>query len=342
MADLSASFMVLADFRNAIVDYVAFEDAGHNIDQMDVRGVDLSRTKYLNKRNFMRMNGDEYTKLPPRLLMPKEWQQDLSPKIALIEARNDFSFSVVTPVVDVFWDGDQLSGDFLLSAQDPTPQKFHPKIDPSAQMDLLASLAALAQQIRTMLAGDDRENAQRLIGDATSLFRTIEGEVRSEGMVRSFMIDANLLAIEGLCATNSEAFREVDAALIGGFLKIGADWRNASSVLKEVTDPSNSELVPHEREDEIEKHVIKLVSILTDERNANIISPRLSGVTSEMAIYPWDKTDEKLARRKKLAAFGALSYRIKLMLEKPPSTAIQNVAIYATLLGLVLTIVALF
>jgi hypothetical protein len=343
-----------ADLNQARVTTLTYSGAATNDD--GALYTDLSTTTELTQEQLDSMLGDSGTILPDHLTRPTHWP-DWRNQIKDISAETDVSLSaptpapeltttpltVLTPVVDIFWSMGKLDVSFMLDAREPQEQLFHPPQSDQASMDLLGSLGQMANQIATSLHKDTRINAAALVGDLAGVFEAIRDEIfKPEGMVLSFVIDTNLIALEGLYATNSEALREVDGHLIAAFISLGQRWRKASNILQEIDDPTGSDLVPQDRLDEIEALEDQMIGILTDPANAAFISPSLAGVTRDMALYPWDKDDPERHRRKRAAAFAVLADRIRAALQKPPGATLNRVGIYATLLGTALAIIAFF
>lgn len=315
------------------------------IEGLDVRGVDLSQTKGLDRRYIHLMRGDHSTKLPSRLEMPEEWKEseELPAPEPIVPAATINPAATTTPVVSVTWTDEGLDARFHLSAREPSPRLFHPHQQMGASMDILASLGQLSKQICASLEREERQNFAAIAGDIAIPFEAIESEVnKPEGAVLSFVIDVNLRTIERLFAQHSEALTDVDRELVFAFLELGQKWRASNGVLKEIEDPTNSEIVPVDRLDQIESAVNDMKALLLSDENTQYLGPSLSGVTRQMALYPWDPEDPQRHRRMSAAAFGALAHQIWKQLTNPPAGVVTTGGFYVTLLGTITGLLSLF
>ncbi len=350
-SDLWNALMEGTNLKNAVLHNAQIASTTYLVEgSRVVVETDLTGTKGITQEQLNSMLGDTGTILPGYLTRPTHWpdwsngldEQHPSETPSPSDKLPNTLAKIAAPI-EVYWSGGKLTTNLVLSAREPKPQSFHPPQPEAASMDLLASLGQMARQITRTLRTDDRINAAQFVGDLTGLFEAIAAEVdKPEGLVLSFVIDTNLQTIEALSATSGEALREVDGKLVEAFLALGQKWRDANDVLKEIDDPTGSEKVPTDRLEEIEAREEEMIGLLTDPAHADRISPELSGVTRDMAAYPWDKDDPEIHRLKRAAAFGALAHRIWMALSNPPKQLRETGSFYAALLAAAVAVIQLF
>ncbi|MEL6600024.1 MAG: hypothetical protein AAFR40_10910 [Pseudomonadota bacterium] len=298
------------------------------------------------------MDGDTGTILPDGLTRPKHWP-DVSQQVELpfkdrvpaSDLRRSSRLDLVTAPVDVRWSEDgKLSTLPNLEALNPTPRRFHPPVDPAAQMAQLEAVGAIAGQIANSIRANATENTSALTGDVAVLFEAIRNEVcKTNGIVLIVVIKFNLKSLGRLQLNQStDALSDVDQAMFHEFMLEGAKLLKLYGVLDEIDDPEHARLVTDDILDDAREKTRAFVSeVLSDETRA-LIGPEVPDVVWDMTRYIWDDEDENLAERKMIASFAALADRIYKAVMRPPAGLETAARVYAPLAAVAFALIQLF